>query len=134
MENRELAMSWWNNISSLDKTQICDINTEIVGHARRHETLTGREIELLYNITKANKIYDLLQNMGGALESERSDFIYHHVISKDSCNEWRFRGKLGFGGKYRAKNNSVDCYKEDLNTERSELINTLNNELKKIYK
>ena len=41
------AMKWWDNLSSLTKTQICDTNTEILGIARRWETLTGSEIERL---------------------------------------------------------------------------------------
>ncbi len=43
-----LAMEWWNNLSSLGKTQICDTNTELIGSVRRHETLTGREIESVW--------------------------------------------------------------------------------------
>lgn len=45
---REEAMFWFYGLASLRKTQLCDTNTEIVGHARRWETLTGREIELIY--------------------------------------------------------------------------------------
>ena len=41
------AMKWWNNLSSLRKTQICDTNTETLGVARRWETLTVSEIERL---------------------------------------------------------------------------------------
>lgn len=41
------AMKWWDNLSSLRKTQICDCNIEILGVARRWETLTGSEIERL---------------------------------------------------------------------------------------
>ena len=41
------AMKWWNNLSSLTKTQICDTNTEVLGVVRRWETLTGSEIERL---------------------------------------------------------------------------------------
>lgn len=42
-------MNWWNELSSLYKTQICDTNTELLGHpTRRWETLTGREIEKLW--------------------------------------------------------------------------------------
>lgn len=47
---RELAMVWWNNLSSLSKTQLCDTNTHLVGSVRRYETLTGNEIELIYKI------------------------------------------------------------------------------------
>jgi len=50
MNTRLLAMDWWNRLTSLKKTQICDTNTETVGVARRWETLTGREIELLWII------------------------------------------------------------------------------------
>lgn len=46
---RETAINWWNNLSSSGKTQICDTNTELVGNIRRWETLTGREIQMLYN-------------------------------------------------------------------------------------
>lgn len=45
---REEAMFWFYGLTSLRKTQLCDTNTEIVGHARRWETLTGREIEKIY--------------------------------------------------------------------------------------
>jgi hypothetical protein len=45
---RTTAMAWWNDLASARKTQICDNNTELVGHVRRWETLTGREIEMLY--------------------------------------------------------------------------------------
>lgn len=46
---RKTAMEWWNNISSLGKTHICDTNTDYLGVARRHETLTGKEIEKLHS-------------------------------------------------------------------------------------
>lgn len=82
--------------------------------------------------TKANKVYDLLVKIGGAWESDRDSFIYHHCDVKDGCDEWRFAGKLGFGGKYRSRTNSVDCYKEDSNTERNKIITELNEALSKI--
>lgn len=49
MNKRQEAMKWWNNLSSAYKTQICDTNTELVGSVRRWETLTGREIEMLFD-------------------------------------------------------------------------------------
>lgn len=45
---RELAIGWFNSKASLEKTRLCDTNTEIVGTVRRWETLTGREIETIY--------------------------------------------------------------------------------------
>jgi hypothetical protein len=50
--NRQLAMSWWNNLASLQKTQKCDTNTELLGSIRRWETLTGREIEKIFEDLK----------------------------------------------------------------------------------
>lgn len=84
------------------------------------------------NAEKANKIYDLLVNIGGALESERDDFIFEHVGSEYGCQEWRFSGKLGFGGKYRSERNEVDCYREDETPKRLKIIEELNNELSKL--
>ena len=81
---------------------------------------------------KANKVYDILVLIGGASEHERDSFIHHHVYSKYPCDEWRFGGKLGFGGKYRSRNNRVDCYKEDDTPKRSILIQQINEELSKI--
>jgi hypothetical protein len=46
--NRVIAMEWWNNLSSAQKTQICDTNTELAGSPRKWESLTGREIQKLY--------------------------------------------------------------------------------------
>lgn len=48
INKRKEAMQWWNGLSSLRKTQICDTHTELIGSVRRWETLTGREIETLY--------------------------------------------------------------------------------------
>jgi hypothetical protein len=46
---RKMAMEWWNNLSSLHKTDICNINSEYLGIDRNHETLTGREIEKIFS-------------------------------------------------------------------------------------
>lgn len=45
---RHIAMEWWNKLSSAGRTRMCDIHTELVGSIRRWETLTGREIQILY--------------------------------------------------------------------------------------
>lgn len=54
-KEREIAMRWWNNLSSLRKTQLCDTNTELVGHVRTWETLTGREIQTIYENLSENE-------------------------------------------------------------------------------
>ena len=81
---------------------------------------------------KANKIYDVLVTEAGANESERENFIFHHCDSKYPCDEWRFQGKLGFGGKYWRLNNRVTCYSEDETTETLKIIEIVNNLLNNV--
>lgn len=79
------------------------------------------------------QIYDLLVSIGGAPADDKDNFIYHHT-SDEGCSEWRFCGKLGFGGKYRGKRNVVDCYGEDETPERLKIMKELNTELSKFDK
>jgi hypothetical protein len=48
--SRIIAMQWWNNLSSNERTRQCDVHRELlIGNSRQWESLTGREIELIYN-------------------------------------------------------------------------------------
>lgn len=85
--------------------------------------------EKLIPVDTANKIYSLLVEIGGASERMRESFIYHHCENEDGCAEWRFQGKLGFGGKYYSGRNVVDCYTEDRNQEAIKIIDELNEKL-----
>jgi hypothetical protein len=76
---------------------------------------------------RAHTIYTVLVAMVGASAEDRDNFVYHH--SKSGCEEWRFGGKLGFGGKYYSRENVVSCYKEDETTERMKLIGQTNTAL-----
>lgn len=80
----------------------------------------------------ANKVYDVLCQMGGADKSMRDAFVHHHAIDPDAVNEWRFGGKLGFGGKYYSDGNFVQCYPEDANKDRKVLIKKINHALNDI--
>lgn len=80
----------------------------------------------------SNKVYDVLVALGGAVESERETFLYHHSGSCYTVTEWRFQGKFGFGGKYRSERNEIDYYPEDLTKDREELRTKINTELSKI--
>lgn len=80
----------------------------------------------------ATKVYELLVSIGGASAEDVDNFVYHHTEAKDECTEWRFCGKLGFGGKYRSLTNTVDCYSEDATVERIQLMEQLNRELEKL--
>jgi hypothetical protein len=73
---------------------------------------------------RANEIYNILVEFGGAPESERDPFVYSYMMG--DLDEWRFCGKLGFGGKYWNKRNAVSCYPEDETPQRIELINKIN--------
>jgi hypothetical protein len=73
------------------------------------------------------KVFDLLQLVGGAHASLREDFLFHHL--KEDCHEFRFQGRLGFGGKYYSRENRVSCYSEDETADRVRLIAFLNAEL-----
>ncbi len=54
------------------------------------------------------------------------------------CNEYRFCGALGFGGKFRNNGNQnntphVDCYREDETPARLEMIEAANAELAALF-
>jgi hypothetical protein len=81
---------------------------------------------------RANKIYDLLIEIGGASVDERTGFIYHHCESTYGCSEWRFRGKLGCGGKYRSRWNGVTYYPESETPKMKSIRDRLNIELSRL--
>ena len=75
-------------------------------------------------------IYSVLVEQAGAQEIMRNSFIYHHTESEfGPCDEWRFQGALGFGGKYWRRENRVSCYREDETPERLEIIERTNEAL-----
>lgn len=78
-----------------------------------------------------DSVFDVLKNIGGAHESMRKDFIYRHT-SESPCDEYRFQGKLGLGGKYWRRENRVSCYREDETPERLRLIIELDAALAKL--
>ncbi len=70
-----------------------------------------------------DRVWDILMRECGAPESLRADFLYR---MGQGVTEFRFQGKLGYGGKYRpnvySKQGSVSCYAEDLTPERVRAI------------
>jgi hypothetical protein len=81
---------------------------------------------------RANKVYDILVRLGGAVERDRDGFVYHHSRADDICEEWRFSGSLGYGGKYYSDYNRIDCYKENFNEKTKVVIDKINKELKMV--
>lgn len=82
------------------------------------------------NEETANKIYDVLVQLGGAYEKNREMFLHAHL--KGDIREYRFQGVFGFGGKYRVKTNRIDYYSEDHTKPLDLLREHINEELNKI--
>lgn len=80
-----------------------------------------------------NKVYDILVNDGGANECMRVAFVSYH-LDEDTYHEWRFSGKFGFGGKYRAERNAIDYYQEDKTKKLDELERAINIKLVELAK
>ena len=78
---------------------------------------------------KPDAVWDVLVEMAGAREEERDQFVRHAESTKPGDLEYRFCGKLGFGGKIRSQYDgtwSVDCYPEDSTPERRTIIEAVN--------
>lgn len=73
---------------------------------------------------QAERVWVILVEECGASPSADSkwEFVYHQT--REHCAEFRFMGKLGFGGKLwnQSLRLHVTCYPEDLTDERIEMI------------
>ncbi len=81
-----------------------------------------------------NKVYDILVNLAGAQENERNSFIHSHLTENaiknyGICQEWRFCGHFGFGGKYRSGRNQIDYYRENETPRLEALLKEVNDAL-----
>lgn len=73
---------------------------------------------------------------GGFNEHVLEDFVASHTEKDFPATEWRFQGKLGFGGKLYTGSDMVcrvGCYLEDDTEETNEIILKANGMLEKIY-
>ncbi|MER7280520.1 hypothetical protein ABT369_39385 [Dactylosporangium sp. NPDC000244] len=70
---------------------------------------------------QANAVYNVLVEHAGAREDDRDAFVYHVT---HGCEEYRFQGVLGFGGKLYVEPRRwrVSCYREDETPARVEAI------------
>lgn len=71
-------------------------------------------------------VYDVLVDLAGAHPGEKQDFVQRSQTP--GVLEWRFRGSLGFGGKFwrHAEGFYVTCYPEDVTPARTEVITRTN--------
>lgn len=72
-------------------------------------SIPGKKLTPLF----ANKVYDILVKEAGAYEPNRDCFVYSHCDDEFPCNEFRFGGTFGFGGKYWSERNAITYYTED---------------------
>ena len=86
----------------------------------------------------ANKVYDILIKYAGASDHdyERRSFVHHQTKKDDVCREYRFKGKLGFGGKLIRRHYDtrmcVSCYLEDMTDAREKIIIETNKALNEL--
>jgi hypothetical protein len=88
------------------------------------------------SIDVANQIYDILIEIG-ASEIYRKAFIWTHTQDENQV-EWRFQGKLRFGGKFwnewsyleEKPKWRISCYFEDETPKRLKLIEETNEKLR----
>jgi len=78
--------------------------------------------------TEASAVYDILVSVAGAPEGLRMDFVHHHTRTP-ICEEYRFQGMLGFGGKFYSCDMRVSCYREDDTPQRIAVIQATNEAL-----
>lgn len=88
----------------------------------------------------ATAIYDVLvQECGASPEPDQRDYFVHSLTdASHPCPEYRFQGKLGFGGKFRNNGNNadtpyVDCYPEDETPARRAMIDHANARLARLF-
>ncbi|WP_413460476.1 hypothetical protein [Herbaspirillum huttiense] len=76
----------------------------------------------------AHGLYDALVKYAGAIDVDdlRQRFVYEFSQKASPTSEYRFQGALGFGGKFRYPQLTVDCYPEDLTPSRNTMIQEAN--------
>jgi hypothetical protein len=85
-----------------------------------------------------DKVYSALVANAGAPESNREYFVQRHVAWSENpyeTTEFRFMGRLGFGGKFWCTPDSfhISFYSEDSTPAREEVRIKTNEALKKLF-
>lgn len=102
-----------------------------------YNTKDINETHLAMTTEEATHVYDILQDICGAPDGWRDLFI-HRFTEPDKYgmqSEFRFFGKLMFGGKFNIKNKKwhVNCYPEDETPERMNMIEEANKLINVFY-
>lgn len=93
---------------------------------------------VLAEVCGARDVFETVEKgpyKGVTYNSQRDSFV-HEFTQEDHTKEWRFSGKLGFGGKFWHNNDKfyVSCYSEDETLETLEMIKEANKQLTELYK
>lgn len=89
--------------------------------------------------TEADQAYSALVEHADAIDRDGERHAFVHAVSKADrpTDEYRFMGSLGFGGKFRNPGHGsvpyVDCYPEDMTSERSIVIDRTNEALAALF-
>lgn len=81
---------------------------------------------------QADWIWSVLVDLAGAHEDERDAFVRYLTTPNEHGHEWRFIGRMGFGGKLHYndfRGAQIDCYPEDRSEERDAIANAVNERL-----
>lgn len=73
---------------------------------------------------QANAVYNVLVEHAGASEVQRDEFVFMHANGR--CDEYRFQGRLGFGGKFWRRDWRVSAYPEDTTPARQAILDATN--------
>jgi hypothetical protein len=97
-----------------------------------------RRSVLAMSAEQANAVYDVLVGECSASEegvTGRNSFVYAHTKEIHPCQEYRFGGMIGFGGKFRNAYDRwcVDCYKEEEDVESLGMLCAANEKLQALY-
>lgn len=80
-----------------------------------------------------NEVYSVLVAYGRASEYMRENFVFCHISKQEyPCDEYRFGGVFGIGGKYRRLTNTIDYYQEDATKQLDKLEKIINARLKEV--
>jgi hypothetical protein len=117
------------------ETQGWDLEVRISEHHIKHNACRKCR-EMYLKLVAAEKfydrVYDLLVEIGAPADA-KADFLQYFMADR-AISEWRFQGKLGFGGKFwrSARGHEITCYNEDSSKGRDELIARTNRRINEL--
>lgn len=85
------------------------------------QTLTEPEARAVYQV--------LVAEAGASASSVDVESFVIEFTSEMPTHQWRFQGALGFGGKFRFPQMTIDCYPEDETPDRLQSIDAANKRL-----